>query len=78
MLFRNIGTICPFRITRSIDSLKNDDKINWLVDSFLREAKTRKVISSFIFLFIRYDWSQKYTRHFKEKHLVKILMTVNI
>jgi len=67
------------RITRSIDALKNADKINWLVGSFLREAKTRNAIRSFIFLFIRYDPGRKCIRDiFKEKYLVKILMTVNI
>ena len=55
------------RITRSFDALKNADKINWLVDSFLREAKTRKEIRSFIFLFIRFDRVANVNETFQRK-----------
>jgi hypothetical protein len=52
---KKYATISPFRITRSIETVTVEDAINWLVDSFLREAKTRNAIRSFIFIFIRYD-----------------------
>ena len=68
-LWKIQATTSLFRITRSIDALKNADKINWLVDSFLREAKTRKEIRSFIFLLIRYDRVANVNETFSKKNI---------
>ncbi len=63
------ATISSFRITRLNDVLKDADKINWLVGSFLREVKTRNAIRSFIFLFIRYDRVANVYETFSKKNI---------